>query len=68
MAMNPLSPFTYYRRHKWNALLLVGIISLATLGVCVMVRLLDALVEQGEISERHLTRFSQSLFCLWLYR
>ena len=56
--MNPLSPFTYYRRHKWNALLLIGIISLATLGICVMVRLLDALVEQGEISERYLTRFS----------
>jgi putative ABC transport system permease protein len=56
--MNPLSPFTYYRRHKWNALLLVGIISLATLGICVMVRLLDALVEQGETSERYMTRFS----------
>jgi len=56
--MDPLSPFTYYRRHRWNVLLLVGIISLATLGVCIMVRLLDALVEQGEISERYLTRFS----------
>jgi len=56
--MNPLSPFTYYRRHRWNALLLVGIISLATLGVCVMVRLLDAIIEQGETSERYLTRFS----------
>lgn len=56
--MDPLSPFTYYRRHKWHALLLVGIISLATLGVCVMVRLLDALVEQGETRTRYLTRFS----------
>ena len=56
--MNPLSPFTYYRRHKWSALLLVGIISLATLGVCIMVRLLDALVEQSETSERYIRRFS----------
>jgi len=45
--MNPLSPFTYYRRHKQSALLLVVLISLATLGVCVMVRLLDALESIG---------------------
>jgi len=57
--MNPLSPFTYYRRHKQSALLLVVLISLATLGVCVMVRLLDALAEQAETSERYLTRFSK---------
>jgi ABC-type lipoprotein release transport system permease subunit len=56
--MDPLSPMTYYRRHTRQTLLLVGLIALATLGVCVMVRLLDALIEQAEVSERHLTRFS----------
>jgi ABC-type lipoprotein release transport system permease subunit len=56
--MNPLSPLTYYRRHKSSATLLVGLIGLATLGICVMVRLLDALAEQAETSERYLTRFS----------
>jgi len=31
--MNPLSPLTYYRRHKRQTLLLVGLVSLMTLGV-----------------------------------
>ena len=56
--MNPLSSLTYYRRHKRQALLLVGLISLMTLGVCVMVRLLDSIIEQHETSERYLARFS----------
>jgi ABC-type antimicrobial peptide transport system permease subunit len=56
--MNPLSPFTYYRRHKRQTLLLLGLVSLMTLGVCVMVRLLDSIIEQHEIAERYLTRFS----------
>lgn len=56
--MNPLSPFIYYRRHKWNTFLLVILVSLTTLSVCVTVRLLDALIEQIAVSDRHLTRFS----------
>lgn len=40
--MNPLSPMTYYRRHKWGALLLASLITLATLGLCVMVAVLDS--------------------------
>jgi ABC-type lipoprotein release transport system permease subunit len=56
--MNPLSPWTTCRRHKRRTLLLVGLIGLAALSVCVMVRLLDALVEQTEVSERYLARLS----------
>jgi hypothetical protein len=29
--MNPLSPFTYYRRHRRSALLLMALIALATM-------------------------------------
>jgi len=56
--MNPLSPFTYYRRHKRRALLLLSLISLATLGVCVMVCLLDSVAEHTYTTEGYLTRFS----------
>jgi ABC-type lipoprotein release transport system permease subunit len=56
--MNPLSPFAYHRRHKRRALTLAALICVATLGVCVMVRLLDFLFEQTEATERHLTRVS----------
>ena len=56
--MNPLSPLTYYRRHKRRALLLMALIALSTLGVCVMVRLLDSVPEQYEATESYLTRLS----------
>jgi len=56
--MDPLSPFTYYRRHKSSMLLLMGLISLATAGVCVMVRLLDSVAEHAYTTEGYLTRFS----------
>ena len=56
--MNPLSPLTYYLRHKRQTLLLMSLISLATLGVCIMVRLLDSGMEQSETTDRYLTRFS----------
>ena len=39
--MNPLSPFTYYFRHKGQALLLLVLIGSLTLGVTTMVRLTD---------------------------
>jgi ABC-type lipoprotein release transport system permease subunit len=56
--MNPLSPFTYYRRHKRSALLWVGLVGLATFGVCVMVRLLDSVAEHADTTQGYLTRFS----------
>jgi putative ABC transport system permease protein len=48
--MNPLSPFTYHRRRKGNTLLLVGLIALATLGICVMVGMLYPILEHSTIS------------------
>jgi len=56
--MNPLSPLTYYRRHKRSALLLVVIISLVTLGIHIMVGLLDSLTENLDVLSGQLTRFS----------
>ena len=56
--MNPLSLFTYYRRHKRQTLLMLALISLTTLGVCVMVRLLDSVVEQATTAEGYLIRLS----------
>jgi ABC-type lipoprotein release transport system permease subunit len=56
--MNPLSPFTYYRRHKRSAVLLMTVISLVTLGITVMVGLLDSLTENLDILSGQLTRFS----------
>jgi hypothetical protein len=56
--MNPLSRLTYYRRHKGRTLLLLALVGLATLGVCVMVRLPEALAEQSQVVIRYLTRFS----------
>jgi len=56
--MNPLSPFTYYRRHKRRALLLVSLITLVTMGLYVMVGVLDPFVEHTYITVRQLTRFS----------
>jgi ABC-type lipoprotein release transport system permease subunit len=41
--MNPLSPFTYYKRHKGRTLLLVAIIALATAGLFLMVAVLDTI-------------------------
>ena len=56
--MNPLSPFTYYRRHKRQALLLFILITLATLGICVMIRLLDSVAEHAHTTEGYLSRVS----------
>jgi ABC-type lipoprotein release transport system permease subunit len=56
--MNPLSPFTYYRRHKRYALLLLTLIALTTLGISLMVRVLDSVIEYSGTLDRYLTRFS----------
>jgi ABC-type lipoprotein release transport system permease subunit len=53
--MNPLSPLTYYLRHKRQTLLLLGLVSLMTLGVCAMVRLLDSVPENYQIAGNYLT-------------
>ena len=51
--MNPLSPLTYYQRHKRSTFLLLVLISLMTLGVCVMVRLPDSFLEHMYYSESY---------------
>ena len=57
--MNPLSPLTYYRRHKRHALLLVGIVILATLGAYAMVGMMAPIRDHmATISLGPLTRFS----------
>jgi ABC-type lipoprotein release transport system permease subunit len=56
--MNPLSPLTYYRRHKRQTFLLMGLIALMTLGVCTMVRLLGSLPEGVYAARNYLTRVS----------
>lgn len=56
--MNPFSPLAYYRRHRGRALLLTTLVALSTLGIAVMVRLLDSTTEQYEATESYLTRLS----------
>ena len=57
--MNPLSPFTYYRRHKRSALLQVALISLATIGLFILVGVLDAIPLRANVS--YLTKFSRMI-------
>jgi ABC-type lipoprotein release transport system permease subunit len=56
--MNPLSPLIYHRRHKWSALVLIALITLATVGLFVMVAILDSItLTRAQVS--YLTRVSQ---------
>ena len=48
--MNPLSPFTYYLRHKRSALLQIALISLATVGLSVLVAVLDTIPLRANVS------------------
>ena len=57
--MNPLSPFTYYRRHKGQALLLVGLIAALTLGVFVMVGVITSSTDRALYGFHYLTRMSR---------
>ena len=54
--MNPLSPLTYYRRHRRSALLLVALIALATMVLYTIVGVLDSLTLQLDFS--YLSRVS----------
>jgi len=56
--MNPLSPLTYYRRHKRRALLLASLITLVTLGVYIMAGLLDSFLDNMLATVDFLTRYS----------
>ena len=59
--MNPLSPFTYYVRHKGQALLLLVLIGSLTLGVTTMVRLTDVVFDSMRFPFHYLTRMSRLL-------
>jgi ABC-type lipoprotein release transport system permease subunit len=58
---NPLSPFTYYVRHKGQALLVLVLIGSLTLGVHAMVSLTDVTFETMRHSIHYLTRMSRLL-------
>jgi len=55
--MNPLSPLTYYRRHRRSALLLVALVALATMVLYTIVGVLDSLTLQLDFS--YLSRVSR---------
>ena len=55
--MNPLSPLTYYRRHKRSALLQIALISLATAGLFILVAVLDTIPQRANVS--YLTKLSR---------
>ena len=55
--MNPLSPVTYYFRHKKSALLQIVLISLATVGLFVLVGVLDTIPLRANVS--YLTKLSR---------
>jgi ABC-type lipoprotein release transport system permease subunit len=57
--MNPLSPFTYYRRHKRAALLLLVLIGSLTLGVFLMVGAMSGGSESTIYPYHYLTRMSR---------
>jgi len=55
--MNPLSPTTYYRRHKGGAILQIALIGLATAGLFVLVAVLDTVPLRANFS--YLTKLSR---------
>ena len=57
--MNPQSAWTFHRRHLGSTLLLVSLIALATMGVCVMVGMLNPVLDHNSIiTLGPLSRFS----------
>jgi ABC-type lipoprotein release transport system permease subunit len=60
--MNPLSAWTFYRRHKRRAALLLGLTSLVTAGLYLMVALSWAIfVEPMRSNRMFLTKFSMAM-------
>ncbi len=57
--MNPLSPVTYYRRHKRAALLLIGLVASLTLGLYSMAHILNTGIENAYYPHHYLTRMSR---------
>ena len=57
--MHLLSPLTYYLRHKRSALLQIALISLATVGLFILVGVLDAVALRANVS--YLTKLSRAI-------
>ncbi|MGD2148756.1 MAG: hypothetical protein PVH41_18835, partial [Anaerolineae bacterium] len=57
--MNPLSPLTYYRRHKGGALVQIALISLATVGLFILIAVLDTVPLRAQVS--YLTTISRAI-------
>lgn len=55
--MKPLSPLTYYRRHKRSAFLQIALVGLATVGLFVLVGVLDTIPRRADVS--YLTKLSR---------
>jgi hypothetical protein len=56
--MNPLSPVTYHLRHKRTTLLLMALVCLATIGLYLMVSVLDSIPMRAQFS--YLTKVSRA--------
>jgi ABC-type lipoprotein release transport system permease subunit len=57
--MNPLSPFTYYRRHKRRALMLAGLVALAVAGLYLLIGLIwESYIAPDYTMSQYLSRFS----------
>jgi ABC-type lipoprotein release transport system permease subunit len=57
--MNPLSLFTYYRRHKRRALMLVSLLALAVVGIYLLVGLMqETFVTPSRTINQYLSKFS----------
>jgi ABC-type lipoprotein release transport system permease subunit len=48
--MNPLSPVTFYLRHKRSTLLLIALVCMATIGLYVMVSVLDSIPMRAQFT------------------
>ena len=57
--MNPLSSLTYYRRHKRSALLQITLISIATVGLFILVGVLDVIPLRANVS--YITKLSRAI-------
>ena len=57
--MNPLSSFSYHRRHKRQVLLLAGLIAALTLGVYMMVGVTSILFTNAYYTTHYWTRMSR---------
>src|SRR5512136_3134233 len=57
--MNPLSPLTYYRRHKLWTFLLTAFLALTVIGLCLFIGLAqETYIAPAFVINRYLTKFN----------